>query len=362
MIDPFASASGLVRFVGLIGLLLVMPLGCGPIQFTIGSRAADQRLVETTIARDAPRVRDKVAVIDVEGFLINAERPGFLQTGENPVAWLDDRLSRAAGDCNVRAVILRINSPGGTVTASEMMYRSITRFRETTGKPVVVLMMEVAASGGYYISAPADHIVAHPTTITGSIGVILQTISFQPGLERLGVITRTYRSGDAKDAGSPLARPRPEHDPIFQGLIDGFFHRFQETVDRHRTHIAVEHRETVYDGRILSGTEAVKLGLVDEIGDIEEAWHAAKRLAGVPRANLVLYHRQGRVPRRPYLPGQERYGFPPSVTGNGAAITSTSSQADGGPTRFQLNLMQINLDRLLNETDSGFHYLWLPGE
>ena len=102
--------------------------------------------------------------------------------------------------------MLRLNTPGGGVTASDIMYREVQRFRRDTGKPVVALMQDVAASGGYYLACSADHIVAHPTTVTGSIGVIIQTVSLGPALERLGIETDAITSGDLKDSGNPWAR------------------------------------------------------------------------------------------------------------------------------------------------------------
>lgn len=354
------------RFSRLAILLLFLATlfttsACGPVRVTIGSRASDSRLTETVIASERGPGRAKIVVIDVDGFLVNAERPGLLQTGENPVAWLDERLARAASDRRVAALVLRVNSPGGTVTASDMMARSLTRFREATGKPVVVLMTEVAASGGYYISASADHLVAHPTTITGSIGVVVQTVSFKPALDRLGIRAKTYRSGEVKDAGSPLSDPNPAHDPVFEALVEQFFGRFTDWVIEHRPQMTEAHRERVFDGRVISGLEALELGLIDELGDLEEAWHAAKRLANVDRADLVIYHRQGRPVGRPYLPGAEA-----GVGSVGRRLPDPSDGGDRGlltsPSSMQINLLQINFDASLPMGGSGFYYLWLPGD
>ncbi len=314
---------------------------CGPISFTIGAPPAG-KIASTVVATDPGMfVRDKVAVIDVTGLIVNASVPGILSTSENPVGLLHEKLAAAERDPAVKAVILRINSPGGTVTATDAMYREVERFRETTGKPVIALMMDVAASGGYYLACSADHVIAYPTTITGSIGVIVQTFSVRGTLDKIGVSAEAITSGPNKDIGSPFSRLSPEERQIFQELVDDFFNRFTGVVKLTRPAIAPDKFAMVTDGRIFSGADAAELGLVDATGDLYDAFANAKAAAGVNRAKLVVYHRQGAMgPRNIYA-------------------ESPAPMPHAGST--QINLAQFNLDtRHLGDASMTFLYLWQP--
>src|SRR5262245_21916558 len=136
--------------------------------------SVDRPLEETTVTgADGWLCRDKIAIIEVSGLIMNARSSGLLGGGDNPVSLFRERLNAAAEDKRVKAVVLRINSPGGAVTASDIMYRDLLKFREKTGKPVIACLMDVAASGGFYVAMGCDWVIAHPTTVTGSIGVIM---------------------------------------------------------------------------------------------------------------------------------------------------------------------------------------------
>jgi protease-4 len=159
--------------------------GCGTPSFLITPVSHTQKLREMQVSGGSGR--DKIALIEVEGVLINARTGGFLQPTENKVSLFKEQLARAASDDKVKAVVLRVNSPGGTVTASDTMYEMLTRFRERTGKPVIASLQEVAASGGYYVACAADQIVASPTSVVGSIGVIFNTFDASRGLDKIGI-------------------------------------------------------------------------------------------------------------------------------------------------------------------------------
>ena len=146
---------------------------------------------------------DKIALIDVEGMIVNAPTGNLFTAGDNPVSLFRERLDAAAQDRRVKAVVLHINSPGGAVTASDVMYRELVNFREETGKPVVACLMDVAASGGYYLALGCDRIYAHPTTVTGSIGVIMNLYNAHGLLQFVGVKGEAIKSGRNKDLGSP---------------------------------------------------------------------------------------------------------------------------------------------------------------
>ncbi|HEX7008408.1 MAG TPA: signal peptide peptidase SppA [Phycisphaeraceae bacterium] len=320
-----------------IGWMILAASGCGPLSFSVGPAPIDQRLTRTKVLSDGRWFSDRVAVIDVSGLLLSVEKPELLQPGENPLGSLHEKLAEAADDPRVKAVILRLNTPGGTVTASDAMHREVQRFRQTTGKPVVALMMDVAASGGYYLACAADRIVAYPTTVTGSIGVIVQTLSLQPALARIGVQAQAITSGPNKEAGSPLSTLTPEHRQVLQNLVDDFYARFVEVVRHARPQIPQEEFARVTDGRVMSGEAAAALGLVDRTGDIYDAFALAKQLAGIESADLVLYHRPLQYVASPY-----------AVAPVPAAGT-------------QVNLVQLNVGRLLGfDTPVGVYYLWQP--
>ena len=328
--------------------LLVLSLwgaGCGPVTLAIGVSPGDRHLTATVVESEGWWNRDRVAIIDVSGMILNAPKPGLLQAGDNPVGLLHEKLEMARLDKRVRAVILRLNTPGGTVTASDAMYRQIERFKTRTGKPVVALMMDVTASGGYYLACAADKIVAYPTTVTGSIGVILQTFSLKPALNRLGIQTTALTSGPNKDAGSPFSVLMPDQQAVLQSLVDDFYGRFREVVRQNRPLIAADQFDELTDGRVLSGDRAVKVGMVDQVGDLYDAFRRAKKLAGLSSADLVLYHRPLQFVASPYASAP----MPGGGLGGGWS---------GGGT--QINLAQFNFPDQFGGVSVGFFYLWQP--
>jgi protease-4 len=190
----------------------------------------------------------------------------------------------------VRAVLLRINSPGGTVTASDILYHDIMRFKERRKIPVVASILDVGASGGYYVALAADRILAHPTTVTGSIGVLMLTVNAGGLLEKIGVSASYVKSGEFKDMGSPFRSLRPEEQALFQELIDRFYGRFVELVARSRRLDEARVRAFA-DGRVYTASQALALGLVDQIGYLDEAIATAKSAAGLTEAKVIAYHR-----------------------------------------------------------------------
>lgn len=323
--------------------------GCIPDRITLDLRASDGRLDETVVLADtgAGFSAPKIAMIDVRGVIMDGPTPGLIGTGPNPVDSLVARLKKAEDDPNIRAVILRINSPGGTVSGSDTMHREVRRFRERTGKPVVASMGEVAASGGYYLALAADEIIAQPTTITGSVGVIMQTFNFSEGMARIGVQGRSVVSGENKALASPFEPAQERHYAILQGLVNEFYGVFRALVVERRPALRSEHLDDCTDGRVVSGADAARLGMVDSIGDLRDAFDAAKRLANVPTARLVKHHARGAAPR-------SAYAHTTLDTPDAAALLG----ANAGTT---INLMQLNLGGASGApTWAGFYYLWAP--
>lgn len=327
-----------IQILFLIAGLIVLN-GCSPTTITIGA-AEDQRLKTKPVLREAGLLGQRIAIIDTTGMIYNANKPKLFAIGENPVSLLSEKLEAAAKDKKVKAIILRINSPGGTVTATDAMYRQVMRFKTENTKPVVALLMDVAASGGYFLACAADQIVAYPTTVTGSVGVLVQTISLKPALSRIGVETVTFTSGPNKDVGALLSTLTNEHRAILQQLVNDFYDRFVQVVRERRPTIPEEQFKRVTDGRVLSGVQASALGLVDQLGDLHTAFGLAKSLAKLQRADLVLYHRPMQYVGSPYAMGPTGPSF----------LRGT-----------QVNVAQFNFPNTFADTSPGFYYLWQLG-
>ncbi len=209
----------------------------------------------------------RVGVVDLEGVILSADR--FRET-----------LKKFRDASNVKAVVVRINSPGGGVAASQELNREIARFRRETKKPVVVSMESVAASGGYYTAVAADHIVANEGTITGSIGVIIQWVNYGDLLEWAKLRAVTIKSGALKDSGNPTRPITDEDRAYFEDLIQKLRAQFVAAVtDGRKGKLKPGTMEKMADGRVVTGEEALALGLVDEIGDYRDAVDRAARLA-----------------------------------------------------------------------------------
>ena len=329
-----------LRSLGLL-LLTLSVTACGPTTFVVDVSPGDQKMVLSVVEPAEGRTQNRVAMLDVTGMILNANRPGLLSEGENPVSRFREALDHAAEDDDVKAVIVRLNTPGGAVTASDAMYRDLLSFKAETGKPVVILMMDVAASGGYYVACAGDHIVAYPSTVTASIGVIIQTISLQPALSSIGIQTEAITSGPNKDVGSPLSRMTDSHRAVLRSIVDEFYANFTKIVREARPTISAKHFAEVTDGRIVSGQRAYAVGLVDSLGDMDDAFAKAKSLAGIDDASLVRYRRPLEYVGSPYARG-------------GEVASSTAPP--------QVNLLQLNLDGTSAGLSSpGFYYVWMPG-
>src|SRR5436309_3328535 len=182
---------------------LVLLSGCGIPSFLVTPVENTNKLDEVAF-ESGGFSGGKIALISVEGMLANAKSGGLLQPTENPLSLFTQQLQRAEKDPNVKAVVLRVNCPGGTVSSSDAMLELITRFKDKTHKPVVASFQEVAASGGYYVACGADRIVAQPTSIVGSIGVVFYTFNISGTLSKIGASAEALKSGPLKDMGSPL--------------------------------------------------------------------------------------------------------------------------------------------------------------
>lgn len=277
----------------------------------------------------------KVLLLDLSGVIGSQDKDGFVpQPGM--LATFKEELTRASKDERIKAVVLRVNSPGGTVTASDILYHELKSFKATRKIPVVVSMMDVAASGGYYLAMAADAILVHPSTVTGSIGVIMLTVNARGLLEKVGVEANAITSGPRKDMGSPFRVMTPEEKDIFQGVIDSFYQRFLTVVQEGRPNLSLEQIKKLADGRIYSGEQAKAAGLVDDIGYLDEAIELAKKKAGVSEARVVTYRRPGEYQNNIYS----------------RALTGTASP--------WTSFANFDLLSMVRGGTPQFMYLWIP--
>ena len=233
---------------------------------------------------------EKVAVIEIKGVIADSK-----QTAED--------LAEFSKDDSVKALVLRIESPGGGVSPSQELYREVRRAAKM--KPVVASMGSVAASGGYYIAAAAQKIFANPGTITGSIGVILQFTNLEELFKKIGFRMEIVKSGAYKDVGNPSREMTPEERAYMQKLIDNVHQQFVQDVAQGRK-MQVERIQEVADGRIFTGEQAKELGLVDELGNLKDAIDAAAKMAAIEGDPKIVYPEREKRSVLNYLLGRLR--------------------------------------------------------
>ena len=320
-----------LRLLTVLAVLLSAP-GCSLISVDLTPRI--KPLEERTVEGSG---RTKVLLTDISGFLSEEGQSQTLVIGApTPRVGLlvrfREELKKAAEDSDVKAVIIRINSPGGTVTASDIMFKELQIFKATKKVPVVAVMMDVAASGGYYVALGADTIVAHPTTVTGSIGVIMLTVNAEGLMQKLGISAGAIKSGERKDMGSPFRALTGEERQIFQSVIDGLQGQFlARLVDSRK--IPMDTARRLADGRVYTAQQALSLKLIDRIGYMDDALELTKKAIGVDQAKVVVYHR----------PSEYR------------ATYYARSEAPTGS-------LDMSISRLASVMGSGpgFFYLWWP--
>jgi protease-4 len=319
---------------GIAPLLAIAASGCVFITGDFNPLARRPQPLEERVVSGEGKA--KVLMIDVSGAITSEERAGTLglSTEESTVARIGSELDRAAEDDAIVALVLRINSPGGTVTGSDILYDRIMRFKSERQVPVFVQMLDLTASGGYYIALAADEIVACPTTVTGSIGVIFVNVSVAGLLDKLGVRDQTVASGTMKDIGSPLRTMTAAERAVLEKLIGDMQTRFVGLVRERRPRLTPEMDAQMVDGRVFSADQALAGGLVDAIGYLDGTIERAKQRAGVSEATVIRY-------RRANESGDSLY-----------------ARSGGAPQVSQFNLLALDADPL--SRTPGFLYLWAP--
>ena len=240
------------------------------------------------------RGKDKVLILDISGVIMAGESgavPGG-KTKPGLLASVRESLDRARKDDRIKAVVLRISSPGGGVTASDMLYQELKRFHQETGKVLLAHITDVGASGAYYAALAAGTITAQPTSVVGSIGVIMYRVDVTSLLQKLGIQAAEISSGDKKSLGSPFRPLADDERKLFQGFIDSLFARFTGLVASERK-LSPDAVKKAADGRIMTSQEAKSLGLIDGIGYLDDAVESAKKKAGISDATVVMYVRPG---------------------------------------------------------------------
>jgi protease-4 len=274
-----------------------------------------------------------VAVIDVDGILLNMDMTGPGSAGENPVSLFRERLDAAAADPCTRAVVIRINSPGGGVTASDIMWHDLMQFKTRMHVPVVVCLLDTATGGAYYLATAGDQIIANPTTVTGGIGVILNLYNLQDLMQAKNIAAMPVKAGDYTDAGSPVRLITPEERQHLESIAGEFHERFKQLVLRARPAVQPMQAD-LFNGKPVTGTYALQTHLVDSLGYIDDAVDAARNIAGIGNARIVMYHRCNDRARTPY-----------SITPN---------------VPMQGELAPLNIPGLTRSRMPTFMYMWQP--
>lgn len=273
--------------IGGIGLFALMAIGVFSAIFSAfqegSSFAAKSKQYTTEVVRSGSA--DQIAHIDLEGIITaSASSRGTASMVDN----FRELVEAAVADSAVKAIVIRINSPGGEVTASDHLHRIIQQ--ADASKPVVTYLDTIAASGGYYAACGSRHIVSHPSTFTGSIGVIMQSVKYSQLFEKVGVSMEVYKSGALKDLLSGTRATSPEEIALVNGLVQETYSRFLEVVSASRGKSVEELRASpLTDGRIFSGTQALAAGMVDQNGFIDDAYAHAMELAGAQGATVIRY-------------------------------------------------------------------------
>lgn len=278
---------------------------------------------------------NKVLLISVNGMISDFPDKGFIRTSPSVVEQVVSQMNKAANDQRIKTILFEINSAGGTITASDILYHEILSFKERTGKKIVVCMLDLAASGAYYISLPADEIIAHPTTLTGSVGVIFLQPKVFGLMDKIGLGVDVKKFGKNKDMGSPFREGTEEEQKLMQKMVNDYGDRFLQLVQKHRK-LDQKSLTEVSTARVFIADEALKLGLIDKVAYLSDAVNEAKKIANIPADARVVVYRRVEYPEDNYY-----------------------NTADVITDRLGAPLVNIELPDILR-FKTGFYYLW-PG-
>ncbi len=314
-------------------LFLFILAGCGGINISLAPtpKPLEEKLLEG-------KGKPKILLIDLDGVISFKDETDSLKLRTIPskVAFFREALGKAQADSDIAGAIVRINSPGGTVAASDTIYHEIMNFKRKKRIPVDAYIMELAASGGYYVASASDRIIASPTAIMGSIGVIAMKLNIEGLLSKIGVSDETYKSGEKKDFWSPFRPSTTEERKMLQDIIDRLYSRFVEVVYTSRQKLLTEQEvKALADGRIFTAGQALEAKLIDNVAYLDETIDSMKKALNIEQARVVTYARPGTFKSNIY-----------------------SEMPRQGPQ--VINLISINADDLSLFSGVQFMYLWHP--
>ena len=290
-----------------------------------------ERMEEVVLIKS--RVKEKILLLDVSGLIGTSLSPGVLEREGDILSKVFYRLKKASEDKMVKGVILRLDTPGGEVTASDILYHEILNYKKRTGTPVLALMMGLAASGGYYIASACDYIIAHPSTLTGSIGVISIFPNLEELFDKVGIQVQIIKSGELKDSGSAFREMTDKERDVFQEIVDEFYQKFLNAVfEARKDSLSLENLRNIADGRVYTASQAYKSKLIDEIGYFDSALKKVLELADVQEANVIAYT---------YYPKRKTNIYATSLNGHNPFESKS-------------------LQEIVQSLKSGFYYLWHP--
>ena len=323
-----ASGDGRIVF-GILASALLALSGCVTVNLYPQEKGLVEKVIKPSMAQD------KILFLPVRGFLGDQHKKGgipFLGGKTDQVHLLEKEFQKASEDRRIKAIVLMIDSPGGTVTASDRIYHRIRVFRKKTGIPVIAFFGDLGASGAYYAAMGTDEVWARPTSVVGSIGVMIANLGFSGLMKKVGVTDQTIASGPEKEMGSPLRKMTPEDRKIFEGLIGDFYDKFLDVVEKNRK-IGRKDLKLLADGRVYTASQALSDRLVDHVGYRSDLVAHLKGKLGISHLKLVRY--------------QEPGGGSPPLFGMASGGWSTLSESS-----------LLSLIRTLGPTPL---YLWAPG-
>jgi protease IV len=321
----------LTDIISILILSCLILSGCGAPRIKLFTDSTDP-LKEFTLEGTT---KEKILIIPIRGLISNSPDEGFLSTKPSVVQEVVSQLNIAEDDDNIKSIILQIGSLGGTVTASDILYHEITRLKEKKDVKIIAVLMDIATSGGYYIALPADLIIAHPTTVTGSVGVVFIRPEVTDLMGKIGFRVNVVKSGENKDMGAFYREATDEEKELLQNLVDKMGERFIDLVSEHRN-IDDQGLSEVASAKIMLADEAEQLGLIDRTGYIQDALDEAKRLAGLPDDTRVVVYRRSNYP-------DDNFYNP--ITMNSNAKT--------------LSMIDLGVKNTAPFLAPGFYYLWL---
>lgn len=266
-------------------LLIAMLAGSGCATIKLGP-SYDKPIKEQVV--EEGKSPQKVLVIDIRGILSDQPKKGLLTQAPSVLDSVIMQLRKAEEDEQIVAVLLKIDSPGGGVTVSQILHHELSQFKERSGKKLFVQMMSLTASGGVYIATAADHIQAHPSTITGSVGVISMSADISGTLEKVGAKVNVYKTGVNKDMGSPFRAASESDKQAFNDMISQMAEKFYTLVQK-RGNLTDESMDLIKTARVFTGTKAQQIGLVDSVGYLSDATEQACKLAEAKDCQVVTY-------------------------------------------------------------------------